>query len=86
VSPTAPTPDESREALERQLDAVVGELGDDELRVMVTLARRLLEGQRCYGKLSLATDSRDWKKERSAEIQDLLIYDAFEVLRREGTP
>jgi hypothetical protein len=73
-----------RATLERELAGVVGELGDDEVRVMVTLGRRLLLGQQTYGRLDLATDSRDWRQERTAEIIDLLVYSAFETLRREG--
>jgi hypothetical protein len=60
---------------------VVGELGADERRVLLVLARRLLEGQRCYGRLSIATDPRDWRRERALEIQDLLVYSAFEELK-----
>lgn len=65
----------------RELGLLVDELGDDEQRVLVVLARRLLEGQRRYGRLSLAKDKRDWRAERSLEVQDLLIYSAFIELR-----
>jgi hypothetical protein len=34
-----------REALERQLDEVCAELGDDEIRELVVLARRLRDGE-----------------------------------------
>jgi hypothetical protein len=79
------TPAPSRAALERQLDAVVRELGDDELRTLVHLARRLLEGQRCYGRLDLVHDARDFRKERSEEIADLLVYSAFIELQKATT-
>jgi hypothetical protein len=61
---------------------VVFELGTDERRVLLLLARRLLEGQRCYGRLDLANDPRDFRRERSEEIADLLVYSAFMELQR----
>jgi hypothetical protein len=78
------SPEAEREGLERQLDAVCAELGDDEIRTLVCLARRLLEGQRCYGRLDVAHDPRDFRRERSEEIQDLLVYSAFIDLQREA--
>ena len=82
------TAEVEREALERQLDSACAELGDDEIRTLVVLARRLLEGQRAYGRIDLTNDTRDFRRERSEEIQDLLVYSAFETLRAEraGTP
>ncbi len=62
---------------------VVSQLGADERRVLGLLARRLLAGQAAYGRLDLARDRRDWRAERSFEIQDLLIYSAFETLKSE---
>ncbi len=59
---------------------VVAELGPDERRVLVVLARRLLEGQQVYGRLDLAQDRRDFRHERALEVQDLLIYSAFAEL------
>jgi hypothetical protein len=61
----------------------IEELGQDERRVLLALARRLLFGQKAYGRLDLANDRRDWRKERSLEIQDLLVYSAFEELKAE---
>lgn len=69
-----------------ELLATMRQLGPDELRVMAVLARRLLVGQERYGRLDVARDPRDWGKERSAEIQDLLIYSAFEELKRASLP
>jgi hypothetical protein len=39
-------------------------------------ARRLLVGQRAYGRLRLEEDSRDWQRERAEEIADALVYGA----------
>ena len=78
--------EESRE-LRRALHAlapladVLAELGEDEYRVMLVLAKRLLEGQRCYGSVDLANDPRDFRHERAMEIADLLVYSAFAELQ-----
>jgi hypothetical protein len=63
------------------LASTLRDLGPDERRVVAHLAARLLEGQRRYGRLSLALDARDWKAERAEEISDLLVYTAFESLK-----
>ncbi len=59
------------------LDDVVRELGTDERRVLLVLARRLLAGQGCYGRLDVAKDNRDWRAERAAELADALVYGAI---------
>jgi hypothetical protein len=56
---------------------VIDRLGPDERRVLLALARRLLTGQTTYGMLSVATDGRDWLRERSEELQDALVYTAI---------
>ncbi len=56
---------------------VISELGPDERRVLLALARRLLQGQRTYGLLSVATDGRNWLRERSEELEDALVYTAI---------
>jgi len=56
---------------------VVSQLGTDEKRVLLALARRLLAGQREYGKLDVAHDGRDWKRERAEELADALVYGAI---------
>jgi len=78
--------EESRE-LRRALHAtaplahVLVELGEDERRVLLLLAHRLLEGQRHYGRLDLANDPRDWRRERAQELADVLVYGALEELK-----
>jgi hypothetical protein len=59
---------------------VVSKLGADERRVMLLLARRLLAGQHAYGRLDVAHDARDWRKERADELADALIYGAIGAL------
>ena len=73
----------SREDSEAALDEACAKLGDDEIRTLVYIAERLLEGQWTYGRLDLASDGRDWKKERAQELADLLVYTAFEALKQE---
>ncbi len=78
-SPELPTAAETPDALRvaRDLAAVLAELGPDERRVLLALARRLLAGQHAYGLLDVARDKRDWRAERALEIQDLLVYTAI---------
>lgn len=66
----------------QSLAATCAELGDDEIRTLAYLANRLLEGQRAYGRIDLETDPRDFVKERGEEIADLLVYTAFDALKR----
>lgn len=56
---------------------VTSQLGAEERRVLLALARRLLAGQRAYGRLDLAHDRRDWRRERAEELADSLIYGAI---------
>jgi hypothetical protein len=63
-----------------ELHELLQDLGDDELRTLVWLARRLRDGQRQYGRIDLAHDVRDFRRERSEEVGDLLVYSAFAEL------
>jgi hypothetical protein len=49
-------------------------LGQDELRVLLSVARGLVDGQKVYGRLDLATDPRDFVKEALEEVRDALVY------------
>jgi hypothetical protein len=60
-----------------ELEAVVRELGPEERRVLLVLARRLLAGQHAYGRLDVARDGRDWRRERADELADALVYGAI---------
>lgn len=59
-------------------------LGDDELRVLCWIADRLCVGQRQYGRLDIVHDPRDWRRERSEEIADALVYSAIDDLKKGG--
>lgn len=60
-----------------ELSAIVAELGADEVKVLTVLARRLLAGQRHYGRLDCRADGRDWRRERAEELADALVYGAI---------
>jgi hypothetical protein len=70
-----------RQDLEAQLIALAPQLGDDELRVLVLLVRRVLAGQRRYGHLDLANDPRAFGREALEEVADGLFYLAAAILR-----
>ncbi|MCC6523369.1 MAG: hypothetical protein IT373_11955 [Polyangiaceae bacterium] len=68
-----------------ELSQLAGELGPDEVRVLVFVARRLAEGQRCYGRLDVERDARDFERERAEELADALVYGARAELKRQVT-
>jgi len=57
-----------------ELDELAAQLGDDERRVLVAIARRLLAGRDAYGALDVARDGRDWRREAAEEALDLSVY------------
>lgn len=63
-----------------RISQILEALEDEEVLVVEQLAARLLAGQVQYGPLR-KSNTRDWRKERGEEIQDLLIYSAFEELK-----
>ena len=68
------------------LAAVIATLGDDEVAVLLVLAKRLATGQQEYGRLNLRRDRRQWRREAAEEAADLLAYLAFDLVRRELAP
>lgn len=75
-------PTEGGGSSDAELLDVVAELGTDERRVLLVLARRLLQGQRQYGRLDVAGDRRDWRRERAEELADALVYGAIAEVAR----
>ena len=75
--------DSDRTHAAEQLGRTLPMLGNDEVVVLAALAKRILVGQQQYGKLDLANDRRDWRKEKAEEEQDWLFYAVFEDLKRE---
>jgi len=63
------------------LGTLVAALGEDEVLVLVAIARRLAVGRTCYGLLDVKGDPRDWRKEASEEAFDLAVYLACQMLR-----
>jgi hypothetical protein len=85
--PPKPSPEEVLlSGLRADILEKIREMEPDALRTMLYLAERLMLGQRAYGKLDLKTDPRNWKDEQKAEIGDLLVYFAFEELKRQLSP
>jgi hypothetical protein len=76
----------TREAVLHDLHAALAGLGEDELRVVVLVAKRLAMGRKAYGPLDIKGDRRDSRYEASEELLDGCVYLAAEMLRREGTP
>lgn len=64
------------------LESTWAQLGDDERRVLLAIARRLAHGARQYGKLDVATDARDWTREAHEEFLDGCVYLAIKTLAR----
>lgn len=63
------------------LAGLAAALGRDELRVLVLIAERLAAGQRTYGRLDLAADARDWRREALEEAADGLVYVACGLVK-----
>ena len=57
------------------------DLGDDEEEVLRVLRGRLEMGQKQYGKLDIARDSREWSKELLEEVLDQCVYAAIMLVR-----
>lgn len=59
-------------------------LEPDARLVVLRVAERMLKGQYQYGRLTLASDTRDHTKELSEEIWDGLAYSAMAYLKMQG--
>jgi hypothetical protein len=63
------------------LRSIILTLGFDEVRVLGRIAERLRRGQEQYGPLHLASDGRSFRAEALEEVEDALVYLAFEWAR-----
>jgi hypothetical protein len=64
-------------SLEQEFLSFTTRLTDDELRVLIHQARRMVRiGHAKYGGLDLSKEKRDWTAEMAAESSDRLFYDA----------
>lgn len=65
----------------RELQLLLAEAGNDERRVLLFLCRRFINlGQRCIGVLNLATEQRDGFQETAEEAADGLFYMSLRFL------
>lgn len=64
-----------------RLSEVVDLLEPDALRVVLEVARRLARARGVYGDLNLATDTRNFAREKGEELLDALAYDAMRTLQ-----
>ncbi len=70
--------------VERELLALLDEAMSDEKKIMLFIARRLIAvGQRSIGPFDIATDPRNFDRERNEELGDALVYIAAKALRDE---
>jgi hypothetical protein len=87
VDCAAPTERTPRTGARIELDAIVGTLGADEIRVLARIALRLRAGSFAYGNLHVAFDARDFRHEEArAELEDALVYLACAWLKAESAP
>jgi hypothetical protein len=75
-------PTAGRTAEHDELVGLLDELNDDERAPLLALARRIYAGRRQYGALNLATDGRDFQRERLEEQLDGLAYSVWAERRR----
>jgi len=73
----------SRQSKLQSIEDSCEKLGGDELRVLDWLAKRLLVGKERYGNLDIANKPIDWRKERTEEAMDLLVYSAIISLKED---
>jgi hypothetical protein len=57
-----------------RLGVALSALGEDEHRLLLGIAERLVMGRGIYGPLALASDPRDWRTEQKDELLDFLVY------------
>lgn len=65
-----------------EISALLSRCSPDERRVVRTILRRIDRARPTYGPLDIATDRRDWARERRQEMADWLVYDALDDIAR----
>lgn len=65
-----------------ELQVLAQGLGEDEIRILVRVARRLEFGRQRYGLMDLKNDKRDFVKEATEEILDWLVYVESDIERK----
>ena len=69
--------------VERATVTAMNRLNDDEKRVILLVARRLIIGRAAYGGLQIGVDKRDMRAESSEELLDACVYLAIASLKKE---
>jgi hypothetical protein len=64
-----------------RLIAIAGALNLDECEALLVFAEKLWAGRLKHGELNLATDARDFRRERLAERLDEAFYLVFENIQ-----
>ena len=65
-----------------RLMTLAGDLGPDELTVLLIITERLRGGRAHYGELHVATDSRCFSIEALEEVADALVYAAAALIHQ----
>ena len=63
-----------------KLNALLDGMGDDELKVMLYVAKRIDHGRAEYGGLNISRG--DWRKELAEEQADSIVYVACDAIKR----
>lgn len=74
----------TREDLAVQIGCLCADLGEDELEVVLSIAKRLTMGSKQYGVLNMEQDPRDWCKETFEELCDAVVYSTLQCKRLRG--
>jgi len=64
-----------------ELLGIAVDLGDDEIAVLVEVARGLAAGRPVYGELDVDADPRDFRAEAGEELRDCLVYVGAALVR-----
>lgn len=74
----------TRADLAVQIGCLCADLGEDELKVILSIAQRLTMGAKQYGVLDMERDPRDWHKETYEELCDAVVYSTLKCVRVRG--
>jgi hypothetical protein len=72
----------SLEQLLSELGDLASEMSEDELRVLLLIAKRLDTGRQTYGELCFEGDNRNFVREALEEVADAFVYLACDELRK----
>ena len=71
----------NKKSPEQELRALMDNLGPDEIRILLRVARRLEFGRQRYGDMKLRTDKRNFAENAAEELLDWLVYTECELER-----